>query len=124
MTRFGQAWTDYAIAIDAAEPKLHSAPRDALKAIARQFFDFSVAELARHQLTNQRVIPGFEPSPESYAPAVEVVKRGRSHLARLGVEGADKLDLFTAVARWTGQRPAGQRPVSYTHLTLPTICSV
>jgi len=37
-----------------------SAPRDALKAIARQFFDFSVADLARHQLMNQRVIPGFD----------------------------------------------------------------
>lgn len=94
---FGQAWSDYVTAVDEAEPRLPSAPRDALKAIARQFFDFSVADLARHQLMNQRVIPGFVPSPASYAPAVEVLERGRAHLARLGVEGAEKLDLFTAL---------------------------
>ncbi len=35
---------------------------------ARRFFDFSVADLARHQLMNLRTIPDFAPSPESYAP--------------------------------------------------------
>ncbi|MDQ4039901.1 MAG: TetR/AcrR family transcriptional regulator [Actinomycetota bacterium] len=94
---FGQAWSEYLAEVDKAEPRLPTAPREALKAIARRFFDFSVADAARYQLMNQRVIPGFEPSPESYAPAVEVLERGRAHLARIGVEGSDKLDLFTAL---------------------------
>jgi hypothetical protein len=46
---------------------------------------------------NQRTIPGFVPSPESYAPAVEVMDRAREELAGLGAGGNDKLDLFTAL---------------------------
>ena len=46
---------------------------------------------------NQRTIPGFVPSRESYAPAVEVLERTRGLLARFGVDGADRFDLFTAL---------------------------
>ncbi len=94
---FGQAWSEYLAEVDEVELRLPTDPREALKVIARHFFDFSVADAARYQLMNQRVIPGFEPSPESYAPAVEVLERGRAHFARIGVEGSDKLDLFTAL---------------------------
>ena len=111
---FGQAWSDYITAIDENEPNLPSTPRDALKAIAHQFFDFSAADPARYQLMNQRVIPGFEPSPKSYAPAVEVLERGRAELAHYGVEGADKLDLLTAllsglVSQQQANDPGGDR---------------
>lgn len=94
---FGQAWMGYLTLMDLSEATLPEDPRAALKVGARTFFDYSVADLARHQLMNQRVIPGFVPSPEAYAPAVEVVRRGRERLARFGIEGAEKLDLFTAL---------------------------
>jgi len=94
---FGQAWNDYIAVIDVAELTLPQSPREALKQIARTFFDFAVADLARHQLTNQRTIPGFVPSPEAYAPAVEVLERGRAHLAGFGITEPDKFDLFTAL---------------------------
>lgn len=94
---FGQAWADYLRLVDLAEPTLPEDPRAALKAIARLFFDFSVADLARQQLMNQRMIPGFVPSPASYAPAVEVVERGRARLAHFGVTGSGQFDLFTAL---------------------------
>jgi hypothetical protein len=46
---------------------------------------------------NQRTIPGFEPSPESYAPAVAVLDRFRSQLADLGVAREEDVDLCTAM---------------------------
>lgn len=74
---FGQAWSDYEQLVRAELPNLPPAPRAAVRRAARQFFDFAVASPARHQLMNQRVVPGFEPSPESYAPAVRVLELGR-----------------------------------------------
>jgi AcrR family transcriptional regulator len=94
---FGQAWTDYLAVMDSVEPTLPSSPRTGLKKIARTFFDYASADLARHQLMNQRTIPGFVPSPESYAPAVEVLERVRGHLVRYGVTSPDMFDLFTAL---------------------------
>jgi len=94
---FGQAWTDYLTLINAVEPTLPRSPRDGVRAIAHTFFDYAVADHARHQLMNQRTIPGFVPSPESYAPAIEVLERARRHLARFGVQGNERVDLFTAL---------------------------
>jgi AcrR family transcriptional regulator len=94
---FGQAWTDYLAVIDSVEPTLPRSPRAGLKKIAHTFFDYAAAHLARHQLMNQRTIPGFVPSPQSYAPAVEVLERTRGHLARYGITSPDKFDMFTAL---------------------------
>ena len=41
------------------------------------------SDVARYQLLFQRTIPGFEPSPESYAPA----QRALGHLERLALNG-------------------------------------
>jgi AcrR family transcriptional regulator len=94
---FGQAWSEYLAVVDETEPTLSEDPRSALKQIARTFLDFAIADPARHQLMNQRTIPGFVPSPESYAPSIEVFERGRAHLARFGIEDLDQFDLFTAL---------------------------
>ncbi|HWJ66869.1 MAG TPA: TetR/AcrR family transcriptional regulator [Nocardioides sp.] len=72
-------------------------PRTALHRAARVFFDFAVADLARHQLMNQRTIPGFEPSPESYAPAVRVLDRGVAYLASLGVTDRADFDIWVSL---------------------------
>jgi hypothetical protein len=61
------------------------------------FFDFAVANPARHQLMNQRTIPGFEPSPESYAPALRVFKQGEELFLNLGVNDPAASDLYTAM---------------------------
>jgi len=94
---FGQAWTQYLAVIDTVESRLPRSPRAGLNKVARTFFDFSVADLARHQLMNQRTIPGFVPSPEAYAPAEEALETARRHLARFGVEEPGDFDLFTAL---------------------------
>jgi AcrR family transcriptional regulator len=94
---FGQAWTGYLTVIDALEPTLPRSPRAGLKRVAYTFFEYAVSDLARHQLMNQRTISGFVPSPESYAPAVQVLDRARDQLARFGVHSPDEFDLFTAL---------------------------
>ncbi len=93
---FGQAWSQCLTSFDQLGPMPRS-PRAALKTVARAFFDFAAADLARHQLMNQRTIPGFVPSAEAYAPAVEVLERGRAYLAACGVDRADYFDLYTAL---------------------------
>jgi AcrR family transcriptional regulator len=93
---FGQAWTQCLAGFDALGSMPRS-PRAAVKTLARAFFDFAAADLARHQLMNQRTIPGFVPSAEAYAPAVEVLERARAYLAACGVHRADHFDLYTAL---------------------------
>lgn len=71
--------------------------RAAALAGAQQFFDFSLSDPVRYQLLFQRVVPGFEPSPESYALAVQAYERGVGQLRARGVTDDAGLDLFTAV---------------------------
>ena len=110
---FGQVWTEYLTVIATIEPTLPAEPRPRLRQMARTFFDYAVTDLARHQLMNQSTIPGFVPSPESYAPAVAVFEKGRDELVRIGA-GAESFDLFTALVGGliTSQQandPGGQR---------------
>jgi AcrR family transcriptional regulator len=72
-------------------------PREVLRRRARRFFDMATSDPARTQLLFQRTIPGFEPSPEAYAPAVEMINKLREGLAALGITGADALDLWTVL---------------------------
>jgi AcrR family transcriptional regulator len=94
---FGQAWSDYEDTVPQLEADLPDHPREALHRVARHFYDFATADLARHQLMNQRIIPGFEPSPEAYAPSVRVLEHGRATVARLGEISADDFDIWVAI---------------------------
>jgi AcrR family transcriptional regulator len=112
---FGQAWEDYEAVVDAMEPGLPATPRAALTRLARTFFDFATADLARHQLMNQRIVPDFTPSDESYAPAVRVFQRLRAAMeARTGTLTEEDVDLYVALvgglcdAQWAND-PGGDR---------------
>lgn len=72
-------------------------PRASLRAGAHGWFAFSTAELVRFQLMNQRVISGFEPSPEAYAVSMATFERFAAQLAALGVTDPAHLDLWTAI---------------------------
>ncbi|MFL6100500.1 MAG: TetR/AcrR family transcriptional regulator [Actinomycetales bacterium] len=104
---FGQAWSEYDeldAANDAAE---YGGPRAQVLAKALQFFDFAADDLARYQLMNQRTIPGFEPSPESYAPSLRVIQRNLERLATLGVrERGDVEILFSVIGGLVDQQLA------------------
>ena len=94
---FGQAWSDFERVALAELPELPQAPRAALRRVARVFFDFAVANPARHQLMNQRTIPGFEPSPESYAPSVRVWELGQQLFRSLGLTDQADSDIWDAM---------------------------
>lgn len=111
---FGQAWAGYLQVLDEVEPSLPVAPRAALKELARSFYDFSVVDLARHQLMNVRSIPDFTPSAEAYAPAIRVLERGRAVLARLGAPRDEDMDLYIAlmsglISQQLANDPTGNR---------------
>jgi AcrR family transcriptional regulator len=61
------------------------------------FVRFCTDDPPRYQLLFQRTIPGFEPSPESFAVAIEGLEATRSQLVELGIEDAGALDLMTAL---------------------------
>src|SRR4051794_41177079 len=64
--------------------RLPSDPRKALKAYMRAFGDFATEDPARQALLFQRIIPGFEPSEESYAVAQDFMARSVSQMNAAG----------------------------------------
>ena len=68
-----------------------------LKAGIRFFVGFCTQDPARYQLLFQRTIPGFEPSPESFAIAVENLQATAARLAAMGLNHPHDLDLMTAL---------------------------
>ncbi len=85
-------------------------PVEVLRGAAREFFDFYVEDAARHQLLFLRVVPGFEPSPESYALARDVVARLREVLADAGLDRPEAVDLWTALFTGLASQQASNDP--------------
>lgn len=78
------------------------------------FLRFCVEDPVRHQLLFQRTIPGFEPSPESYAPAVEGLEHLHAQLRAVGVDDPRAWDAWTAMAaglaaQQNANEPGGDR---------------
>jgi AcrR family transcriptional regulator len=94
-TMFGHAATEFADRM--AEPIDGDDPRDLLVAYVRRFVEFCTGDPARYQLLFQRTLPGFEPSPEAYAPAVRSLANTQELLALNEVTEARHLDLWTAL---------------------------
>jgi AcrR family transcriptional regulator len=74
--------------------KLPRNPRQALRRATRAWADFFVEDPERFVLLCQRTIPGFEPSPESYALALEASEYSRGLLTALGITEPKALDLL------------------------------
>ncbi|MFC3890095.1 TetR/AcrR family transcriptional regulator [Lentzea rhizosphaerae] len=111
---FGQAWTLFLAEAEKNFRDLPEAPREALLAIVRHFYDFSVTDVARYQLMNQRSIPGFVPSEAAYAPSVQVIDLLQRTFHRLGITDGADVDLFLALGgglleRQLANEPGGDR---------------
>jgi AcrR family transcriptional regulator len=109
---FGQAASQFAETM--AQPYDAVTPRQLLVASVHRFFEFCTAGTARYELLFQRTLPGFEPTPESYAPAVRALAGARDMLARNGITEAQHLDLWTAlltglVGQQVSNDPGGER---------------
>ena len=72
-------------------------PRAALKVLLGAFADFALEDPARNSLLFRRVIPGFEPSPEAYAVAVEALSRVVAVMNRAGVTDPGDIDCMVAM---------------------------
>lgn len=72
-------------------------PSEVLREVAHAFFDFCIADHARYQVLFLRVIPGFTPSPSSYALAQSALDRLRQVFADLGISDEGAVDLWTAL---------------------------
>ena len=109
---FGQAATEFADRM--AEPVEGGDAREVLTRYAQRFVEFCTSDPVRYQLLFQRTLPGFEPSPESYAPAVRALADTHELLALQGITGTRHVDLWTAlitglVDQQTSNDPGGDR---------------
>ena len=92
---FGKAATQFAERM--AEPHPSDDLREVLVASARRFAEFCSSDPARYQLLFQRTLPGFEPSPQSYAPAISALGSLRDLLISNGITEPRHLDMATAL---------------------------
>jgi AcrR family transcriptional regulator len=93
-------------------------PRAAVKLGMHTFVDFALEDSARAELLFNRPIPGFEPSPDAYAPAVEVLARTATALRAAGMRSQADIDCAIAmvgglVATQRSNDPGGNRWVRH-----------
>jgi AcrR family transcriptional regulator len=81
---FEEAWTDYEATFADLEAAIDPHPRTAIHQISAHFYDYAIADHPRYQLMNERAVPGFEPSPEAYAPSQRVFANGHRSVTALG----------------------------------------
>jgi AcrR family transcriptional regulator len=72
-------------------------PLGDLKTLMRFFVGFCTEKPVRYQLLFQRTIPGFEPSPESFAISMESLEAVRRRFAAIGLTDPGVVDLLTAI---------------------------
>ena len=72
-------------------------PRAALKQWLTAFATFGREDIGRYQLLFQRPIPGFAPSPESYALAEEVLGGAVTLMRAAGITEQGDIDCIVAV---------------------------
>ena len=77
--------------------KVPGDPRAALKKFMQAFVTFALEDTGRCLLLFQRPVPGFEPSPESYAYAQKVLDLAVGVLRAAGVEDQGDIDCFVAM---------------------------
>lgn len=80
-----------------ADLDLSAGPEEGLTITAMAWVDFSLEDVARHQLLNTHVIAGWEPSTDAYAAAIATYDLMRAQMAGWGVTRQEDLDLWTAM---------------------------
>ena len=95
-----------------AEPwdELTGDVRHDLALMFRTFIGFCAEDQARYQLLFQRTIPGFEPSPESFAISQASLGRVVEQLERYGVTDPRSIDLFTALGTGLASQQLSNEP--------------
>ena len=121
---------DRVVALDAEDGSRRD-PETRLRRLTEIYLEFSAEDPVRHQLLNQRPIPGFEPSAECYQLAVEALALARAVLHDCGVtppriRHLDRPDRWAGRpaerqrARWNPLAAAGRRGHRHVPAPLPT----
>lgn len=77
--------------------KLPALSRAALKKVLRAFIDFALEDPARCELLFERHLPGFTPTPESYALAEEALSRMVKIMREAGITDQGDVDCLVAM---------------------------
>jgi AcrR family transcriptional regulator len=105
---FGQAANQFVDRMD--DPYDADDPLEVVRAEVWRFVEFCTENLPRYQLLFQRTIPGFEPSAESYEPAVRALEDLRQRLWAVGIVESRHLDLWTALVAGLVNQQASNDP--------------
>lgn len=81
-----------------------------LKVCLRYFVEFCTTDEVRYQLLFQRTIPGFEPSPASFAASVQNLEEMTEWFADAGLGGQESVDLFTAIGTGLADQQISNEP--------------
>jgi AcrR family transcriptional regulator len=87
-------------------------PVQGLRNRTHLFLSFCVEDPARYQLMFTRSIDGFEPSPDAFAPAVEVLNGAVAQLRACGIEDPRAVDMWTAIVSGLASQQASNEPGS------------
>ena len=104
---FADGWRQF---LDSVRHDYPSDPFEALAQFVGECVQFSTDDVVRHQLLLQRTIPGFEPSPESLAVAMEFYEFGSGLVGRAGVHDPADVDVFTAVVSGLAHQQVANDP--------------
>jgi AcrR family transcriptional regulator len=105
---YAQAYEQLLADLDETPP---SGPaREQLVRLSRTILDFAVQNEPRQQLLFQRTIPGFEPSPPSYALAKRLIDRCVGLLSALNAGSPAHVDVYTALVGGLGAQQIANDP--------------
>ena len=94
---FAAGFLEFAATLDDLEVELEGEPVEIVASVIGSFIAFCRASVPRYQLMFTRALPDWEPTPEAYAVSVRALERTTQLLSRLGIDGAEHLDLLTAL---------------------------
>ena len=92
------------------EPFDTADPPAMLASSAQRFVEFCTSDVGRYHLLFQRTVPDFEPSAESYAPAVRALDTTRKLLAMNGITQLRHVDLWTAMLNGLADQQVANDP--------------
>lgn len=105
---FAQAYEELIARLEGVPPV--GSARKQLVRVSRTIVEFVVENPPRQQLLFTRSIPGFEPSPASFALAKRVIDRCQGLLAALGADSPDHVDVFTVLIAGVGSQQVANDP--------------
>jgi AcrR family transcriptional regulator len=105
---FHDAYQQLLAELDRTAPE--GTARQQLIRLSRTVLDFGVENPPRQQLLFQRTIPGFEPSPASYALARRLIDRCAGLLSALGAGSAAHVEVYTALVAGLGAQQIANDP--------------